>query len=43
MWPPGRKPVVAALYITETDASFDDRNVAIAQIGAAIAQAVLKK
>lgn len=43
MWPPGRKAVVAALYITETDASFDDRNAAIAKIGAAIAQAVLKK
>lgn len=36
MWPPQRKPVIAAIYITETDASFDERNKAIAEIGSAI-------
>ncbi len=40
LWPPGRKPIVAAIYITETTASFDDRNAAIARIGAAIAGVV---
>lgn len=42
MWPPGRAPVIATVYITETDASFKDRNTAIAKIGKAIADAVLK-
>lgn len=41
MWPPQRQPVIAALYLTETDASFAARNTAIADIGAAIATAVL--
>ncbi|WP_035573028.1 class A beta-lactamase [Halomonas halocynthiae] len=41
LWPPQRKPVVATLYITETEASFEDRNAAIAEIGAAIVTAVL--
>ena len=41
MWPPNRKPIVAALYITETDASFDERNAIIARIGEEIAKTVL--
>lgn len=41
MWPPNRKPIVAALYITETDASFDERNATIARIGEEIAKTVL--
>ena len=41
MWPPGRKPVIAALYITETDASFEDRDAVIAKIGTEIAKTVL--
>lgn len=41
MWPPNRKPIVAALYITETDASFDERNATIAKIGEEIAKTVL--
>lgn len=41
MWPPNRKPIVAALYITETDASFDERNAVIAKIGEEIAKTVL--
>lgn len=40
MWPPSGNPVIATVYITETDASFDDRNSAIAQIGAAIAKEI---
>ena len=41
MWPPQREPVVATVYITETEASFDDRNAAIAEIGRAIVEAVV--
>ena len=41
MWPPGRKPVIAALYITETDASFEERDAMIAKIGTEIAKTVL--
>lgn len=40
MWPPGREPVVAAIYLTETEASMAERNAAIAEIGAALARAV---
>ena len=40
LWPPERAPVIATVYITETAASFDDRNAAIAEIGGAIAAAV---
>ena len=40
MWPPSGKPIIAAIYITETEASFEDRNSAIARIGRAIANAV---
>ena len=37
MWPPQQEPVLAAIYITETDASMDQRNAAIAEIGKALA------
>jgi beta-lactamase class A len=37
MWPPRRKPLVAAIYMTETPASIKDRNAAIAELGSAIA------
>lgn len=40
MWPPERAPLVAAVYITETKASMEDRNAAIARIGKAIAASV---
>lgn len=43
MWPPNRKPIVAALYITETDASFEERNAVIVKIGEEIAKTVLVK
>ncbi|MBF5058167.1 Beta-lactamase [Alcanivorax sp. 521-1] len=42
MWPPQRGPVLAAIYITETDASMDQRNAAIADIGRALAAAVAR-
>ncbi|MCM2473708.1 class A beta-lactamase [Rhizobium sp. CG5] len=32
IWPPARKPVFIAVYITETKASMDDRNAALAEI-----------
>lgn len=37
IWPEGRKPVVIAIYITQTAASFKARNAAIADIGKALA------
>lgn len=37
VWPPKRAPIVAAIYLTETEASIDERNAAIASIGQAIA------
>lgn len=40
IWAPERKPVVVALYITETEASFAQRNEAIADIGSAIVTAL---
>lgn len=33
IWPPNRKPTIVSIYMTETKASFDDRNAAIAEIG----------
>lgn len=33
LWPPNREPLVLAIYITETEATFDERNSAIADIG----------
>jgi len=38
LWPRGRAPVVAAIYITGTDASLIARNAAIASIGTALAK-----
>ncbi|MEO1145459.1 MAG: class A beta-lactamase [Cyanobacteria bacterium J06638_22] len=43
IWPPEREPVIATVYIAETNASFDDRNAAIAEIGTAIAEAVMQQ
>lgn len=37
IWPPKHAPVVTAIYITETKATMDERNAAIATIGKAIA------
>lgn len=36
LWPPQRAPLVAAIYITETDAAMDRRNAAIAALGAVL-------
>jgi beta-lactamase class A/beta-lactamase class A CARB-5 len=36
IWPPERQPIVVALYITQTEASFAERNEAITKIGEAI-------
>lgn len=41
IWPPSRKPLITTVYITETEASFDERNAAIAQIGAALTNSVI--
>ena len=40
VWPPDRKPVIVSVYMTETRASFDDRNAAMAAIGRAVGAAV---
>ncbi|SDU31877.1 class A beta-lactamase [Halopseudomonas salegens] len=40
MWPPDRQPIIVALYITDTAASFSERNDAIADIGIAIVKTV---
>lgn len=37
IWPIDRRPVVASVYITQTEASFDRRNETIAAIGRALA------
>jgi beta-lactamase class A len=36
-WPPGRKPVIICVYLTENTAEMADRNAAIAEVGRAIA------
>ncbi|WP_062115612.1 class A beta-lactamase [Aureimonas sp. AU40] len=40
LWPPEGAPIVASLYLTETEASFDERNAAFAEIGNALARIV---
>ena len=40
IWPPGQRPVIVALYITETRASLDERNAAIAVIAGALREAL---
>jgi beta-lactamase class A len=40
IWPPGRAAIVVAIYLTETPASLDARNSAIARIGAALVKAL---
>ena len=41
VWPPGRKPFIIAMYVTETSAPADERNTAFAEI-ARLAKAELK-
>jgi beta-lactamase class A len=33
IWPSRRKPLIVSVYITQTKASFEDRNAAIAEVG----------
>ncbi|XKE89176.1 class A beta-lactamase [Thalassospira australica] len=42
IWPPEQKPVIAAVYITQTSASMEERNAAIADIGQEISAAVMQ-
>ena len=42
IWPPRRAPLVAVIYITQTSASMDERNAAIAGIGKAVADTLLE-
>ena len=40
MWPPGRAPVLVAIYLTETQASGERRNATIATVGRVVAAAL---
>lgn len=40
IWPPQRAPVIASVYISQTEASIEQRNAAIASIGIALAATV---
>jgi beta-lactamase class A len=40
IWPPDRQPVIVSLYLTETTASAEQRNAALAAVGRAIADAI---
>lgn len=42
IWPPGRAPIIAAVYVTDTDATMDQRNQAIAELGVALTADVTK-
>jgi len=43
LYPPGRNPIVAALYMRDADVSLDQRNAAIARIGEAIVLDVISE
>ena len=40
MWPPGRAPVVVAIYMSDTPAPLEARNGAVARLGAALIHAL---
>nr|WP_019645951.1 class A beta-lactamase [Novispirillum itersonii] len=40
VWPPQRKPLVVTAYLTQTKASMDQRNAALASLGREVAKAV---
>ncbi len=42
IWPPGRAPIVAAIYVTDTGATMDQRNQAIAELGTALTEDATK-
>ena len=43
IYPEGRRPIIATLFITETDADFNSRNRAIARVGEAIVTSVMRE
>jgi beta-lactamase class A len=40
IWPPGRKPILVAVYLTETAANADKRNATLAAVGRAVVKEV---
>jgi beta-lactamase class A len=40
IWPPGRKPILVAAYLTDTTTPADKRNAALADVGRAVMRAV---
>jgi beta-lactamase class A len=40
IWPPSKQPVVVGIYVTQTKASLQASNEAIARIGAALKEAI---
>jgi beta-lactamase class A len=40
LWPPGRKPILLTVYLTESQASADERSAAIADVARAVASSV---
>lgn len=42
IWPPNRRLLIVAVYMTETLASFDDRNAGIAEIASALSDEILR-
>lgn len=43
IWPPGQAPIVAAMFLTGTNATMDQRNGSIAELGAALVADVTKQ
>jgi beta-lactamase class A len=41
LWPPRREPLIVTIYITETEATFDERNAAIATIGRELSRLIV--
>lgn len=41
IWPPQRQPVIACVYLTQTRASAEERNAALAAIGRALAETLV--
>ena len=40
VWPANRQPLIVAVYMTETNASFDDRNAGIAEVAKTLSEEV---
>ncbi|MGW7771662.1 class A beta-lactamase [Pseudomonas machongensis] len=43
MWPPGRGPIVAAIYLTQTQATLEQQDAAIAAIGRSLSHSVMRE